>query len=115
MTDQNFQNSVKYRIIFSQNARNDISETPDLTISWGSMPPGPIATSRAFGARYFHSSFHKLATPLLSSRNLYFYKYIFSTLSYSWERLMYNAQVSWFIHIVWNRPVFLQSVILHLL
>ena len=41
MTDYNFQNSVKYRIIFSQNTGIGISETPDLKNSRGEHAPGP--------------------------------------------------------------------------
>ena len=44
MMDYNFQNSIKYLIIFSQNAGNGISDTPDLKIFSGNMPPPPRPT-----------------------------------------------------------------------
>ena len=116
----------KWRIITFRIRQNIALSSPKMQeISFRRLPisrfPGlecsqtPLASYRAFVARNVHRSFHKLATPLLSTTKLYFYKYIFCTFSCSWGRMMYNLQVSWLIHIAWNRPVFPQSVILLLL
>ena len=58
MMDYNFQNSIKYLIIFSQNAGNGISDTPDLKIFSGNMPPPPPPThiaSSKFPPQFSHA------------------------------------------------------------